>query len=48
MKPRAAFGLSILMSLASSIVVAVLFVWPWLRVLIGGAKFRFQTSKLLL
>lgn len=33
MKPRAAFGLSILMSLLSSIFVAVLFVWPWLRVL---------------
>jgi hypothetical protein len=28
---RAAFGLSILMSLLSSIVVAMLFVWPWLR-----------------
>ncbi len=33
MKPRAAFGLSILMSLFSSIVVAVLFVWPWLQAL---------------
>lgn len=31
MNPRAAFGLSILMSLASSIVAAVLFAWPWLR-----------------
>lgn len=31
MKPRAAFGLSILMSLISSIVIALLFVWPWLR-----------------
>ncbi|MGH9455499.1 MAG: hypothetical protein ACRD2O_16180 [Terriglobia bacterium] len=31
MNPRAAFGLSILMSLLSSIVVAVLFAWPWLR-----------------
>lgn len=31
MNPRAAFGLSILMSLTSSIVVAVLFAWPWLR-----------------
>ena len=31
MNARAAFGLSILMSLLSSIVVAVLFVWPWLR-----------------
>ncbi len=31
MKPRAVFGLSILMSLLSSIVVALLFVWPWLR-----------------
>jgi hypothetical protein len=28
---RAAFGLSILMSLLSSIVVAILFGWPWLR-----------------
>lgn len=31
MNPRAVFGLSILMSLTSSIVVAVSFVWPWLR-----------------
>ncbi|MGB6431313.1 MAG: hypothetical protein WBF06_12075 [Candidatus Acidiferrales bacterium] len=31
MNPRAAFGLSILMSLLSSILVALLFVWPWLR-----------------
>ena len=31
MNPRAAFGLSFLMSLLSSIVVALLFVWPWLR-----------------
>lgn len=31
MNPRAAFGLSVLMSLLSSIVVALLFVWPWLR-----------------
>ncbi len=31
MKPRAAFGLSILMSLLSSIVITLLFVWPWLR-----------------
>jgi hypothetical protein len=31
MNPRVAFGLSILMSLASSIVVALLFVWPWLQ-----------------
>lgn len=31
MNPRAAFGLSILMSLISSIMVAVLFLWPWLR-----------------
>jgi hypothetical protein len=28
---RAAFGLSILMSLLSSIAIAILFVWPWLR-----------------
>ena len=33
MNPRAAFGLSILMSLLSSVVVAALFVWPWLRTL---------------
>ena len=33
MNPRAAFGLSILMSLLSSIFVAVLFVWPWLQAL---------------
>ena len=33
MKPRAAFGLSILMSLLGSIVVAMLFVWPWLQAL---------------
>ena len=31
MNARTAFGLSILMSLLSSIVVAILFVWPWLR-----------------
>jgi len=31
MNSRAASGLSILMSLLSSIVVAVLFAWPWLR-----------------
>ena len=31
MNPRAAFGLSILMSLLSSIVLAVLFARPWLR-----------------
>ncbi len=31
MNSRAAFGLSILMSLVSSIVVAALFAWPWLR-----------------
>jgi hypothetical protein len=31
MNARAAFGLSILMSLLSSAVVAVLFAWPWLR-----------------
>ena len=32
MNPRAVFFVSILMSLLSSTVVAVLFVWPWLRV----------------
>lgn len=31
MNARAAFGISVLLSLLSSIVVAVLFVWPWLR-----------------
>lgn len=31
MKPRLIFGLSILGSLLSSIVIAALFVWPWLR-----------------
>jgi hypothetical protein len=31
MNSRAVFGLSILMSLLSSITVAVLFAWPWLR-----------------
>jgi hypothetical protein len=31
MNPRLAFGLSILMSLLSSIVLSVLFAWPWLR-----------------
>jgi hypothetical protein len=31
MNSRAVFGLSILMSLLSSILVAVLFAWPWLR-----------------
>jgi len=31
MNPRAAFGLSVLMSLISSIVAAALFVWPSLR-----------------
>src|SRR4029434_5704945 len=31
MNPRAAFGLSTLMSLLSSIVLAVLFARPWLR-----------------
>jgi hypothetical protein len=31
MNARAAFGLSILMSLISSAVVALLFVWPWIR-----------------
>ncbi|MEJ2696570.1 MAG: hypothetical protein P8013_07960 [Candidatus Sulfobium sp.] len=31
MNARAAFGLSILMSLLSSIVAASLFVWPWLQ-----------------
>ncbi len=36
MKPRAAFGLSILMSLLSSIVVAMLFVMPWLRTINVG------------
>ncbi|MEJ2688772.1 MAG: hypothetical protein P8130_02240 [Deltaproteobacteria bacterium] len=30
MNSRAAFGLSILMSLISSLVVVLLFVWPWL------------------
>ena len=32
MNARAAFGLSILMSLLSSAMVALLFVWPWVRV----------------
>ncbi len=31
MDARPAFGLSILMSLLSSILVAILFAWPWLR-----------------
>ncbi len=31
MNPRAVFGLSILSSMTSSIVVALVFVWPWLR-----------------
>jgi len=31
MNARAAFGLSVLMSLLSSIIVAILFAWPWLR-----------------
>ncbi len=33
MNRRLAFGLSILMSLLSSIVLSILFVWPWLRTL---------------
>jgi hypothetical protein len=31
MDPRAIFGISILMSLVSSILIAALFVWPWIR-----------------
>ena len=31
MNPRVAFGLSVLLSLLSSIVATTLFVWPWLR-----------------
>ncbi len=31
MNPRLTFGLSILSSMISSIVVALIFVWPWLR-----------------
>jgi hypothetical protein len=31
MDPRAVFGISILMSFVSSIFIATLFVWPWLR-----------------
>jgi hypothetical protein len=31
MNPRATFGLSVLMNLVSSIMVAALFAWPWLR-----------------
>jgi hypothetical protein len=31
MNPRAAFGLSVLLNLFSSIVATTLFVWPWLR-----------------
>ncbi len=31
MRSRAAFGLSVLLSLLSSIVIALLFVWPWLQ-----------------
>ena len=31
MDPRAVFGISILTNLVSSIVMATLFVWPWLR-----------------
>src|SRR5262245_40583214 len=31
MDPHAVFGISILMSFISSILVATLFVWPWLR-----------------
>ena len=29
--PRALFGISVLMSFVSSVVAAMLFVWPWLR-----------------
>jgi hypothetical protein len=35
MKPRAAFGPSILLSLLSSIVIAWLFAWPWLHTISG-------------
>ncbi len=35
MNPRAAFGLSILLSLLSSIIAAWLFVWPQLRMIDG-------------
>src|SRR5262245_49405741 len=31
MDPRALFGISVLMSFVSSVVAAMLFVWPWLR-----------------
>ncbi len=31
MDPRAIFGISILMSLVSSTVIAKLYVWPWLK-----------------
>lgn len=31
MNARVAFGLSIFMSVVSSIVIAILFAWPWLR-----------------
>jgi len=30
MNPRTIFGISVLMSLLSSVVVAIVFVWPWL------------------
>ncbi|PWT90612.1 MAG: hypothetical protein C5B55_09445 [Blastocatellia bacterium] len=31
MDPRAVFGISILMSLVSSVIIVMLFAWPWLR-----------------
>ena len=31
MDPRATFGISVLMSFVSSVVIAKLYVWPWLR-----------------
>ena len=33
MDPRAIFGINILMSFVSSVVIAKLYVWPWLRTL---------------
>ncbi len=31
MDPRAVFGINILMSFVSSVVITILYVWPWLR-----------------
>ena len=47
MDPRAVFGIHVLSSLSSAIVIATLYVWPWLQSKDPNSALAFLVARLL-